>query len=198
MAILMVRGCVKNRERIAAARDSSPIPAPTDIPNETVSVAMANDADDSILFDQQQMPLPREGSMRAQVLLQRALAADATSASLHPLPAVPAINAVYFVSIPETAAPGGGEMGDGEMAVIDLKSGFVSQHPAGIEAEMLTLESLIGTLHANFPGIDQVRFLVDGKPRDTLAGHADLLDVYPAIDTARYPLHPLSSSGRRE
>jgi hypothetical protein len=48
--------------------------------------------------------------------------------------------------------------------------------------ETLTLLSIIGTLHANFPQISQVRFLVEGQQRDTLAGHADLTRVYLASD----------------
>jgi hypothetical protein len=187
MALLMVRGCVKAHERIAAARDSSPIPAPTDMPDESVSVALANDADGSIQFDRQQMALPKEGSLRAQTLLQKVLAGYATPASLHPLPGGPAIAAVYFVTQPDVDGPSA----SGQLAVIDLKSSYVDRYPSGIESEYLTLESLIGSLHANFPAIASVRFLVDGKVRDTLAGHADIRDEYPAIDTARYPLHPL-------
>jgi hypothetical protein len=44
--------------------------------------------------------------------------------------------------------------------------------------ENLTLLSILGTLHANFPKIVQVRFLVDGHQRETLAGHADLSRTY--------------------
>jgi hypothetical protein len=51
--------------------------------------------------------------------------------------------------------------------------------------ETLTLDSILGTLHANFPEITEVRFLVDGQPHDTLAGHADLTRVYPVGDTTR-------------
>jgi hypothetical protein len=71
----------------------------------------------------------------------------------------------------------------GELAVIDLHSTFVNQHPSGVEVESLTLRSILGTLHANLPQIEQVRFLVDGQARETLAGHADLLRTYPAADT---------------
>ena len=67
-------------------------------------------------------------------------------------------------------------------AIVDLSSSFVAAHPSGIEPETLTLLSILGTLHANFPQISQVRFLVDGQPRDTLAGHADLTRVYLATD----------------
>jgi len=66
--------------------------------------------------------------------------------------------------------------------VVDLSGSFVEAHPSGIEPETLTLLSIIGTLHANFPQIAQVRFLVDGQQRDTLAGHADLTRVYLASD----------------
>ena len=72
----------------------------------------------------------------------------------------------------------------GELAVVNLRSSFVSQHPSGVEVESLTLFSIIGTLHANVPQIEQVRFLVDGQPRETLAGHADLLRTYPSRDTS--------------
>jgi hypothetical protein len=32
-----------------------------------------------------------------------------------------------------------------------------------------------------------VRFLVDGRPRDTLNGHADLLRTYTVLNTATKP-----------
>jgi len=37
---------------------------------------------------------------------------------------------------------------------------------------------MIHTISANTPGILKVKILVDGKERDTLAGHADLSDFY--------------------
>jgi hypothetical protein len=42
----------------------------------------------------------------------------------------------------------------------------------------MTLASLIETLSANVPGITRVKFLVEGKERETLAGHADLMSFY--------------------
>jgi len=56
------------------------------------------------------------------------------------------------------------------------------------------LLSLISTLHANIPDITEVRFLVDGEPRTTLAGHADLMRSYlasssgfPSVDPGENP-----------
>ena len=53
-----------------------------------------------------------------------------------------------------------------------------------IEPETLTIQSIVGTLYANFPRIEQVRFLVDGRPRETLNGHADLARTYPVANPA--------------
>jgi Sporulation and spore germination len=66
---------------------------------------------------------------------------------------------------------------------VNLNGSFATAHPSGIETETLSLLSLIGTLHANFPEITQVRFLVDGQPRETLAGHADLTRIYLATNS---------------
>ncbi len=60
------------------------------------------------------------------------------------------------------------------LAVVNLTGQFAANHPSGIETEMLTVLSICGTLHANLPRVTQVRFLVDGRERATLAGHADL------------------------
>jgi spore germination protein GerM len=71
--------------------------------------------------------------------------------------------------------------------VVNLHGTFADHHPSGIEPEMSTIESIIGTLYANFPRIEEVRFLVDGRPRETLNGHADLMRTYPVVSTATKP-----------
>jgi hypothetical protein len=72
--------------------------------------------------------------------------------------------------------------GGPQLAVVDLTSAFVASHPSGIAAETLTVQSICATLHANLPRVTQVRFLVDGQQRATLAGHADLTRTYLASD----------------
>jgi hypothetical protein len=66
---------------------------------------------------------------------------------------------------------------------VNLTGAFASSHPSGLEAESLTILSICATLHANFPNVSQVRFLVDGQPRATLAGHADLTRTYLTAET---------------
>ena len=65
--------------------------------------------------------------------------------------------------------------------MIDTTAQFGDAHPSGILLEELTITSLIETLSANVAGIRRVKFIVDGKERETLAGHADLMSFY---DTA--------------
>ena len=73
----------------------------------------------------------------------------------------------------------------GKLAVVNLHGSFADHHPSGIEPETLTIDSILGTLYANFPLIEQVRFLVDGQPRETLNGHADLMRTYDVVDTSK-------------
>jgi len=68
------------------------------------------------------------------------------------------------------------------MAVVNLSGDFAANHPSGIETETLTLVSICATLRANLPQVREARFLVDGQPRATLAGHADLTRTYLTED----------------
>jgi len=82
----------------------------------------------------------------------------------HPLSPAADVRAIYLVD------PGA--------AVIDLNAAFADQHRSGILSEQLTVNSLVETLAFNVPGIERVNILVEGKTRDTLAGHADLSDTF--------------------
>src|SRR5208282_802615 len=70
------------------------------------------------------------------------------------------------------------------MAVVNLRASFADNHPSGLETESLTVSSICATLHANLPRVGQVRFLVDGQERPTLAGHADLTRTYLTAEPA--------------
>lgn len=207
MVALLIRGCERNHERIIAMRDQSPIAAPTDIPNEEVSVALANDADGSVTLEQLSMPLPEDSSLRAHVLLDRLLTDASLPASTHPVPAGQAVTDVFFVSLPLTnngaigiaAKPfsytGSRHSGqDGQLAVVNMTKTFADAHPSGIELEDLTLRAIVATLHANFPEIEQVRFTVDGTQRDTLNGHADLSRPYGVAEPTK-SIHVLDPDG---
>ena len=64
------------------------------------------------------------------------------------------------------------------MAFVDLSQDVVSKHPGGTSAEELTVYSLSNTLIMNFPAIQLVKILVEGREVKTLAGHLDLTLPY--------------------
>lgn len=203
MAIFLFYERKRAHDRLTAQIDATPLSAPVTTETEAFTLDLANDDDGSITAVQRQIALPEEPSVRARALLERLVAEYALPKSPHPLAGGAAVDDVFLVNLPivspvdattpdsATGAPAAEYAAvptttpgpDGQIAVVNLRSSFVNGHPSGIEVETLTILSMLGTLHANFPQITQVRFLVDGQPRETFAGHADLARVYPVIDT---------------
>jgi hypothetical protein len=209
MLLLLVHGCRQKNRRILEMRDESRIPAPSDLPAEVVSIAQANDADASIDLNDTTMPLPAEPALRARLILARMFSDFAQPSSTHPVPSGAAVTDVFLVALPlanpsaasDTAVTnaqpspyGQAHMPGAQLAVVNLTQAFADAHPSGIETEDLTLRAIIATLHADFPQIEQVRFLVDGQSRQTLAGHADLSRPYTITDPER-SIHVLSATG---
>lgn len=206
MAAFLIHGCRQAHKRLTALNDTTPIAAPITASNEEITLYLANDADGSIAPNRQQLALPQDPTLRARTLLEHLLDQYSLPDSAHILQSGPAIDDVFFVDLPvENSGPLAPATGappqakshpaksTGKLAVVNLHSSFVENHPSGIEAENLTLLSIIGTLHAAFPQLTEVRFLVDGKPHDTLAGHADLTRSYPATDTTTNHVPPASN-----
>ena len=209
MLFLLVYGCERKQSRIAAMRDESRIAAPTDLPDEQVSIAQANDADGTITLNDINMPLPEDSALRARVILDRMFSDFALSNSTHPLPGGSVVTDVFLLPLPltnpspdsddkkstEQASPYGHvHMTDAQLAVVNLTKAFADAHPSGVEPEDLTLRAIIATLHANLPHVEEVRFLVDGQTRETLNGHADLTRPYAVTDPV-HSIHVLSSFG---
>jgi hypothetical protein len=195
MSAFLLRGCQQAQQRLGATNDPTPIAAPTATSTEDITLYLANDADASITPTTESIFLPQAPTLRARVLLEHLLAAYAEPKSSHPLQGGPAVDDVFLLTDPKSdlesnPQPTTGEE-SGQLAVINLHGSFVDNHPSGVVVEALTVESIIGTLHAAFPQITTIRFLVDGQPHDTLAGHADLLRTYPAADTAAKPAPPI-------
>lgn len=178
MSIVLIRLRESAHDRLMAASDKMPLNAPAAAPAETVTMLIANDSDGSVAPVEQKIALPADPGARARILLERLLAGYAEPQSTHHIDSHAGAEEVFLMPVP------GLKQAAGQMAVVNLSGAFVDAHPSGIEPETLTLLSIIGTLHANLPQITQIRFLVDGQPRDTLAGHADLTRVYLASDNS--------------
>jgi hypothetical protein len=208
MGVLLFVERQRARDRVRDLADQTPIDAPyTD--TEPVTLDLANDDEGSVTAQERQIALPTEVTARARALLDHLVSEYALPGSPHPLPPGIMVNEIFLLPLPITGhavdpnAPASSDgrvqtvpvrssdpgalqprTPGGELAVIDLRGTFVNSHPSGVEVESLTIASIIGTLHANLPQIEQIRFLVDGQPRETLAGHADLLRTYSSRDTA--------------
>jgi Sporulation and spore germination len=192
MSAFLLHGCQQAHKRLAALNDATPIAAPTATSTEDVTLYLANDADASITPTTESVALPQAPTLRARTLLEHLLAAYALPKSAHPLQSGPAVDDVFLLT-PETNMPNkpfAGSSQPNQLAIVNLDGAFVDNHPSGIQVEALTVQSIIGTLHAALPQVTGVRFLVDGQPHDTLAGHADLLRTYPAVDTTSHPAPP--------
>jgi len=173
MAVVIIRMRERAHDRMLTAADTMPLNPPAQSSAKSVPLMIANDLTGGVHEEQQEMALPADPNARARVILQHLIADYAQPASKHPISPNNGVENIYFITLPKQDGDAGGVM-----AVVNLSGSFAAAHPSGIEPETLTLLSIIGTLRLNFPQLTQVRFLVDGQPRETLAGHADLTRVY--------------------
>jgi hypothetical protein len=179
----------RSHRSLLTGSDSTPTQAPQVAPTETATLLVANDALNSLSTQEQSLPLPQDPGARARLVLGKLLDQYAAPDAAHPVPGGASGIAQVFL-LPDPGEPDW-KADDSktsslglEMAVVNLTGGWVGTHPSGLETETLTVLSMCGTLHANLPRVTRVRFLVDGQPRATLAGHADLSRTYLTGDAA--------------
>ncbi|HXZ33856.1 MAG TPA: GerMN domain-containing protein [Terriglobales bacterium] len=156
-----MRGVVN---RADVRTNTQPVAPPAAGPTEQVTLYVAYDDAGMLHPRAVRIPLPAGRQERAEELLQALVDLYLDKSSPHVLGAGSEIRGVYLVD------PG--------LAVVDLNAAFANGHRSGVLVEELTLASLAGSLSANIPGITRIRILVDGKERETLAGHADLTNFY--------------------
>ena len=174
MAVVLIRMRERAHDRLMMAANTQPLTAPSSAPTERITLLVANDLDGSLIPVERSFPMPKDTNARARVLMQKLLEEYAAPKSTHPIANASGVDEVFLMPVPQPK---------GLMAVVNLNAAFVQAQPSGIEPETLTLLSMIATLHANLPQITEVRFLVNGQQKDTLAGHADLTRVYLTSDT---------------
>jgi hypothetical protein len=153
--------------RALAIADTRPISAPVAGPKSEVSLYIANDDQGTVGVQQAIIALPADPSQRAREILHALLGEYVKRPSSHEIPPGADVKEVFLVN--------------GDTAVVDTNASFADVHRSGIFLETLTIVSLVKTLTANAPGITRVKILVDGKERETLAGHADLQCFYDVL-----------------
>ena len=206
LAICTIMGVVlwqlraRAHERLLAGMDTTPTVAPLVAPPEQATLYFASDADNSLSSEVLSLPLPPSPNARARAVLGKLMDLYAAPGATHSVPGGAASIAQVFLlpqpsNTPAAIAPPNGQKkapvapapqkdlpSSPQLAVVNLTGTFANGHPSGLEVETLTILSICATLHANLPRVAEVRFLVDGQPRATLAGHADLTRTYLTAD----------------
>lgn len=192
MSAILIRLRERAQDRLQRVQSSVPLSESGNAPPENITLVIPNDLDGSLQEVQSSLALPADDSTKARVLLEALLERFHNPHSTHPIAPLPedqsgastpepnaGIDEVFLMPAPQPATSGTSRrVPPGTMAVVDFSAAFAASHPSGIEPETLTLLAILGTLHANMPAISQVRFLIDGRPAETLAGHADLTRTY--------------------
>ncbi|HET9941990.1 MAG TPA: GerMN domain-containing protein, partial [Terriglobia bacterium] len=100
---------------------------------------------------------------RARQILQKVLDGPTTQGLY---PSVPKDTKLQEVFIDDTG-----------MAYVDFSSTIAANHPGGMLSEQATVYSVVNSLTYNLPEIRQVKILVGGAEKETLAGHFLLLPL---------------------
>jgi len=174
IALLLVGACVlgfyvlnekrKAEEQQRHVADNRPVAAPVAGTPQKVVLVIAYDEEGVLRRREATVVLPEDRALRAREVLRALLNEYVKKPSPHPLAEGSDIKDVYLFQ--------------SNLAVIDTSAAFADAHRSGIYVESLTIVSMIDTLAANVPGITRVKILVEGKERETLAGHADLMPFY--------------------
>jgi hypothetical protein len=77
------------------------------------------------------------------------------------------------------------------LAIIDFTNTISTNHPGGILNEQATIYSVVNSLAYNLPEIQQVKILIGGTEKETLAGHCLLL-LPLAMDLSISDVAPLA------
>lgn len=193
MAALLIRLRERAQDRLQAQATNRPaaIAESAGSPPRTITLYVPNDLDDSLTTVERTIPLPSDENAEARVLLENLIEAFGAPGSTHAMTIAAGINDIYFLPVGQGKTASNDS---GQVAVVDLSGALAAAQPSGIEPETLTLLSMLATLHANIPSVTQVHFLVDGQPRETLAGHADLTRTYIASETNPSPAAPATGA----
>jgi len=162
--IYIIKLTNKEEAKNLLGMEERPVAPPLSGKPERISVLVAYDQDRALRWRQATVSLPTERNLRAREVLRAVLAQYLQNPSPHIMGKGSDIRDVYLIN--------------NETAVVDTTPQFADGHPSGILLEEMTICSLIETLNANVPGINRVKFVVDGRERETLAGHADLMSFY--------------------
>lgn len=150
--------------------DSNPVPQQNQVTGnegtrEQVVHLYFGDASGRHLTAEQRVLTPAGDDVTFSRDLIRALIEGPQRKGTRTLPKGAALRAVYLLD--------NGSASNGT-AVVDFDAQSFGNHPGGVEAEMLSIFSIVNTLAINVDSIKQVMILIGGGEAATLAGHVDI------------------------
>lgn len=157
------------------ASDTRPIAPPSTGKSVQVTLYLADDSDGMLHKRNVDIALPQEPTDRAREVVRAVISAYLEKGSKHPLATGADVDAVFLVKP--------------NIAVVDTNAEFADGHRSGIMVEQLTVASIARSLAENVPNVGRVKILVEGKERETLAGHADLTSFYD-LAAENWPVAP--------
>ena len=163
------------RHREAVNTQGEPLPqhvaAPSSGKTESITLMVAHDDGGELHAQSLTLPVSNNQQERAQEILRQLLTIYQAKGSPHPLTLNAEVRNVYLTQ--------------SGIAVVDVNGAFADGQTSGVLAEELTLVSFAQTLALNAPNISAIKFLVDGKERETLAGHVDISNAISTTDASQ-------------
>ena len=140
---------------------TKPLYSPTDPPLAVKVFFPAAAGDTLLLAEDQTIFKSADLSNRARQILQNLQTGPQAATMLPPLPKDTKVQDIFI-----------SEQGT---AFIDFSDTLATAHPGGVLNELATIYSIVDSLTYNLPEIKQVKILIGGVEKETLAGHCLLL-----------------------
>ena len=131
---------------------------------------------DNIILSAEDQTIRRSAGLanRARQILQKLLEGPKTAGLYPSMPKDTKLQEVFI--------------DDAGTAYVDFSDQISANHPGGILNEQATIYSIVNSLTYNLPEIRQVRILVGGAEKETLAGHCLLLPLEMDLSITDTPL----------
>jgi len=152
-------------ELLKTSADTKPVAPPVSGPTERITIYVPDDDHGDLIRREVTAALPPEPTLRAREIVRVLINQWQEKNSTHPISDNADVREVFLLNSNKTA-------------IVDVNGAFADQHRSGVLVEELTMASLARTLGTNINGLTEMKLLVDGRERETLAGHADLTEFY--------------------
>ncbi len=125
---------------------------------QSVELAFADRGASRIVLERRDIVVPEDRSGKARRILTE-LVRGPEQNGVATLPEGTVIRSVVF--------------DDAGGVYVDFSRELISEHPGGSAGELFTIRSVVSTLHRNFPEVERVQFLVEGREIESIAQHYD-------------------------